>query len=77
VGGLSALGAGLYSLGIPRDSILVYETEVTSDSFLVMVHGASDEVAYARKILASADARRVNVRSHAGLREAALTPLAA
>ena len=34
VGGLSALGAGLYSLGIPKDSILVYETEVTSNSFL-------------------------------------------
>ena len=77
VGGLSALGAGLYSLGIPRDSILVYETEVTSDSFLVMVHGASDEVAYARKILANADARRVDVHSGVGFREADLTPLVA
>src|SRR5579872_1063460 len=26
VGGLSALGAGLYSLGIPKDSILQYES---------------------------------------------------
>ena len=26
VGGLSALGAGLYSIGIPRDSIVEYET---------------------------------------------------
>jgi hypothetical protein len=26
VGGLSAVGAGLYSLGIPKDSILQYET---------------------------------------------------
>jgi hypothetical protein len=77
VGGLSALGAALYSLGIPKDSILVYETEVTSDSFLVMVHGASDEVAYARKILASADARRVDVHSDAGSREAGVTPLVA
>ena len=77
VGGLSALGAGLYSLGIPKDSILVYETEVTSDSFLVMVHGASDEVAYARKILANADARRVDVHSGVGFREADLTPLVA
>lgn len=77
VGGLSALGAGLYSLGIPRDSILVYETEVTSNSFLVMVHGASEEVAYARKILARADARRVDVHSDAGFHEAGLTPLVA
>ena len=28
VGGLSALGAGLYSVGIPKDSILLYETAV-------------------------------------------------
>ena len=77
VGGLSALGAGLYSLGIPKDSILVYETEVTSDSFLVMVHGASDEVAYAKKILASAAPRRVDVHSGVGFREADLTPLVA
>jgi hypothetical protein len=26
VGGLSALGAGLYSLGIPKDSVIQYET---------------------------------------------------
>jgi len=25
-GGLTALGAGLYSIGIPRDSIVKYET---------------------------------------------------
>lgn len=28
VGGLSALGAGLYGLGIPKDSIIEYETEI-------------------------------------------------
>ena len=77
VGGLSAIGAALYSLGVPRDSILVYETEVGSDSFLVMVHGASEEVAYARKIFAGADARRVDVHSDAGFSDAGLTPLVA
>ncbi len=79
VGGLSALGAGLYSIGIPEDSILVYESEVTSDAFLVMVHGASEDVAYAKTILARADARRVDVHSDAGFREApeGLTPLVA
>ena len=45
VAGLSALGAGLYSLGGPRGGVLVYETEVTSDSFLARVGGASEEVA--------------------------------
>ena len=32
VGGLSAIGAGLYSLGIPKDSILKYETALSPTS---------------------------------------------
>lgn len=51
VGGLSALGAGLYSIGIPKDSILIYETAVKSERFVVVVHGSADEVAKAREIL--------------------------
>ncbi|HEX4143159.1 MAG TPA: general stress protein [Pirellulales bacterium] len=31
VGGLDAIGAGLYSLGIPKDSILKYETALKAD----------------------------------------------
>ncbi|MDR3567464.1 MAG: hypothetical protein P4L43_05480 [Syntrophobacteraceae bacterium] len=50
-GGLSALGAGLYSMGIPKDSIIKYETALKSDKFLVIVHGASDDVAGAKSIL--------------------------
>src|SRR5580692_9506050 len=34
VGGLSALGAGLYSIGIPKDSILRYEVALKADKFL-------------------------------------------
>src|SRR5579859_5805747 len=36
VGGLSALGAALYSIGIPKDSVIQYETALEADSFLVM-----------------------------------------
>ena len=39
VGGLSALGAGLYSIGIPKDSILKYETAVDR---IVCAHRARD-----------------------------------
>ena len=39
VGGLSALGAALYSIGVPKDSVIQYETAVKADSFLVMAHG--------------------------------------
>jgi uncharacterized membrane protein len=31
VGGLSALGAALFSMGIPKDSVLKYETALKSD----------------------------------------------
>src|SRR5271154_3517243 len=36
LGGLSALGAALYSIGVPKDSVIQYETAVKADSFLVM-----------------------------------------
>ena len=50
-GGLSALGAGLYSIGIPKDSIVKYETALKADKFLVIVHGTKDEVTRAADIL--------------------------
>ncbi len=54
VGGLSALGAGLYSLGIPKDSIINYESSIKSDKFLLVVHGSEDELAKAKDILKGA-----------------------
>ena len=51
VGGLSALGAGLYSIGIPKDSVVKYEAALKSDKFLVLAHGTADEVAKAKDIL--------------------------
>ena len=51
VGGLSALGAGLYSMGIPTDSVVEYETALKSDNFLVVAHGTEDEVAQAKPML--------------------------
>ena len=50
-GGLTALGAGLYSIGIPKDSIIKYETALKSDKFLVIAHGSAGEVAKAKSIL--------------------------
>jgi hypothetical protein len=35
VSGLSAIGAGLYSIGIPRDSIVTYETAIKAGQYLV------------------------------------------
>jgi hypothetical protein len=53
VGGLTAIGAGLYSLGIPKDSILRYETAVKTGKFVVIAHGSPDETAKAQEIIHS------------------------
>jgi uncharacterized membrane protein len=51
VGGLSALGAGLYSLGISKDSILKYETALKSGKYVVIAHGSAEETTHAREII--------------------------
>jgi hypothetical protein len=50
-GGLSALGAGLLILGIPRDHVLEYETSLMADKFLLIAHGAAAELIKAKTVL--------------------------
>jgi len=52
VGGVSALGAGLMSIGIPKDSVIKYETALTTDKYLLVVHGTPEEVEKAKNIIA-------------------------
>lgn len=61
VGGMSALGAGLYSIGIPRNSVLKYETSVKAGKFLLIAHGTAQEVEQARSILQTSGAEEINV----------------
>ena len=58
-GEMSALGAGLRIIGIPKDSITRYETALKSDKFLVIAHGTPDEVAKARSILDTPGAAQI------------------
>ena len=51
VGGLSAIGAGLFSIGVPKDSIVTYETAIKAGRYLVVAHGTSADAAKARDIL--------------------------
>ena len=53
VGGLSAIGAGLYSIGIPKDSIVTYETAIKAGQYVVVAHGTAAEAAEARRILST------------------------
>ena len=62
VGGLGAIGAGLFSIGIPKDSVVKYETAIKSDKFLVLAHGTADEVAKAKDIMQTT--RPVEVALH-------------
>src|SRR6202167_1705506 len=61
VGGLSALGAALYSIGVPKDSVIQYEAAVKADGFLVMAHGSAEEMARAKTILGEAKPSQLDV----------------
>jgi hypothetical protein len=68
VGGLAAVGAGLYSIGIPKDSILRYETALKADQFVVVAHGTTDEVSTAKRILENTGAASVDEhRAHSAV----------
>lgn len=61
VGGLSAIGAALFSIGIPKDSIMRYDVALNANQFLLVAHGTANEVAKAREILQSGSPVEVNV----------------
>jgi uncharacterized membrane protein len=51
VGGVSAIGAGLISIGIPKDSVLKYDVALKTDKYLLVVHGTPSEVAHAKGVI--------------------------
>jgi len=51
VGGLSVLGAALFSIGIPKDTVVRYETAITVGKYLLVAHGTDVEIAKAKEIL--------------------------
>jgi hypothetical protein len=53
VGGISAIGAGLVSLGIPKNSIVEYESAIKAGKYVVVAHGTAEDVAKARNIMST------------------------
>ena len=51
VGGVSAIGAGLFSIGIPKDSVIEYDAALKTDKFLLLVHGTPELVEAAKHII--------------------------
>jgi len=52
-GGVSAIAGVLMSIGIPRDSVVRYDTALKADRFLLIVHGTDEEISRARDLLRS------------------------
>jgi len=65
VGGLGVIGSALYSLGIPKDRIVRYESSLRADKFLLVAHGTAAEVAKAQEILKRTGPVEVNEHSSA------------
>lgn len=61
VGGLSALGAGLYSKGISKGSALKYESSIKAGKYLLIAHGTPEEAESARRILANTRPEEINM----------------
>jgi hypothetical protein len=59
-GGLTALGGALASIGIPKDSIIRYETALKANKFILIVHGTMEEVEKAKDILMQNKAEEAN-----------------
>jgi hypothetical protein len=53
VGGLTAFGAGIYSIGVPKDSVLKYETAIKTGKYVLIVHGSAAEIKDAKEIINS------------------------
>jgi|SRR5579862_1898769 len=62
-GGLAMLGGALVSIGIPKDSVVEYETALKAGSFLLLAHGSGAEVQRAKDALSTTAAIRVDAYS--------------
>jgi uncharacterized membrane protein len=68
-GGIGALGAGLYSMGIPKNSILNYETAIKTGKFLLIAHGTEEVVEKAKKIIQTSGTSEFTTHKDEPLRE--------
>jgi uncharacterized membrane protein len=71
VGGISAVGAGLFSIGIPKDSVVKYEVALKTDKFLLVVHGTPDAVDKAKNIIERTEHSSYKVHSETAFTEQA------
>jgi len=68
-GGISAVGAGLYSVGVPENSILQYDLALKTDKYLVIAHGTAEEAVRAKRIIKATNPTELHVHSPNGVPE--------
>lgn len=56
VGGISALGAALTQIGVPKDQVIKYEADLKVDKYLLVVHGSVADQDKVHSVLAQAKA---------------------
>ncbi len=61
VGGLSAIGAAIFSIGVPENSVIEYEAAQKTDAFLIVANGSVDEMARAKAILETMEPARIDL----------------
>jgi len=54
-GGLTVIGAGLYNIGVSKESVLECEAAMRAGRYVMLVHGAGQEVGRAKKLLGTAE----------------------
>jgi hypothetical protein len=52
-GGVTAIAGALTAIGVPKDSVLRYETALKADKYLLVVHGDAQMQQRAREMLAA------------------------
>ncbi|MBI3861895.1 MAG: general stress protein [Planctomycetia bacterium] len=60
---LNALGAALHRIGIPKSSVVRYETEVKNGKLLLVAHGTPEDVERAQEILHQTQAQTSTVHA--------------
>jgi uncharacterized membrane protein len=60
-GAAGVLGAALYSIGIPKNSVLQYDADIKADNLLVVARGPTDEVERAKVVLKEVDPCRSDI----------------
>ena len=62
--GLTAIGSALHSMGIPKSSVINYESALRANKFLLVVHGANGEASRANGILRKTEP--IELAAHSG-----------